>query len=91
MHFLPVKAYLGGYFVLITFINFIKNFSWLRLFCTLTFIFFQLFDRDSCTYTYLLADTDTKEAILIDPVIDLAERDAAICKDLGLKLMYASK
>ena len=52
---------------------------------------FQLFDRDSCTYTYLLADTDTKEAILIDPVIDLAERDAAICKDLGLKLVYASK
>ena len=52
---------------------------------------FQLFDRDSCTYTYLMADTDTKEAILIDPVIDLAERDAAICKDLGLKLLFASK
>jgi len=53
------------------------------------FLFRQLFDRDSCTYTYLLADTDTKEAILIDPVIDLAERDAAVCKDLGLKLKYA--
>jgi len=53
------------------------------------FLFRQLFDRDSCTYTYLLADTDTKEAILIDPVIDLAERDAAICKDLGLKLLFA--
>ena len=38
-----------------------------------------------------MADTDTKEAILIDPVIDLAERDATICKDLGLKLLYASK
>ena len=38
-----------------------------------------------------MADTDTKEAILIDPVIDLAERDAAICKDLGLKLLFASK
>ena len=57
---------------------------------TCTYLF-QLFDRDSCTYTYLLADTDTKEAILIDPVIDLAERDAAVCKDLGLKLKYASK
>jgi len=53
------------------------------------FLFRQLFDRDSCTYTYLMADTDTKEAILIDPVIDLAERDAAICKDLGLKLLFA--
>merc|ERR1711988_234051 len=53
------------------------------------FLFRQLFDRDSCTYTYLLADSDTKEAILIDPVIDLAERDAAICKDLGLKLLFA--
>jgi len=53
------------------------------------FLFRQLFDRDSCTYTYLLADTDTKEAILIDPVIDLAERDAAICKDLGLNLLFA--
>ena len=38
-----------------------------------------------------MADTDTKDAILIDPVIDLAERDAAICKDLGLKLLFASK
>ena len=50
-----------------------------------------MFDRDSCTYTYLLADVNTKEAILIDPVIDLAERDAEILKDLGLKLLYASE
>jgi hypothetical protein len=55
------------------------------------FLFRQLFDRDSCTYTYLLADTDTKEAILIDPVIDLAERDAVICKDLGLKVSKFQK
>jgi len=53
------------------------------------FFFRQLFDRDSCTYTYILADTDTKEAILIDPVIDLAERDATTVKDLGLNLIYA--
>ena len=52
---------------------------------------FQLFDRDSCTYTYLLADVDTKEAVLIDPVIDLAERDAELVKDLGLDLLYASE
>ena len=48
-----------------------------------------MFDRESCTYSYLLADTKTKEAVLIDPVIDLAERDAALIKDLGLKLKYA--
>ena len=51
----------------------------------------QMFDRDSCTYTYLLADVNSKEAILIDPVIDLAERDAEVLKDLGYKLLYASK
>jgi hypothetical protein len=26
--------------------------------------FRQLFDRESCTYTYLIADPDTKEAVL---------------------------
>ena len=51
--------------------------------------YFQMFDRDSCTYTYLLADVNAKEAILIDPVIDLAERDAEVLKDLGFKLLYA--
>jgi sulfur dioxygenase len=50
-----------------------------------------LFDRDSCTYTYLLADTSTKEAILIDPVIDLANRDKQVLEDLGLTLKYASE
>lgn len=53
------------------------------------FFFRQMFDRDSCTYTYLLADVNSKEAILIDPVIDLAERDAEVLKDLGYKLLYA--
>ena len=28
----------------------------------------QLFDHTSSTYTYLLADTATKDAVLIDPV-----------------------
>jgi sulfur dioxygenase len=43
------------------------------------------------TYTYLLADTTTKEAVLIDPVLELAERDAQLINDLGLTLKYASK
>jgi len=52
------------------------------------FLFRQLFDRTSCTYTYLLADTGTREAVLIDPVVELAERDAETVKDLGLDLKY---
>ena len=41
-------------------------------------IFRQLFDRESCTYTYLIADPKTREAILIDPVHELFERDKNI-------------
>ncbi|KAI9553915.1 hypothetical protein GHT06_019185 [Daphnia sinensis] len=53
------------------------------------FFFKQLFDRVSCTYSYLVADTESKEAIIIDPVIDLADRDAKIIDNLGLKLKYS--
>ncbi|KAF2367772.1 Metallo-beta-lactamase [Trinorchestia longiramus] len=51
-------------------------------------LFRQLFDRDSCTYTYLLADPATKEALLIDPVIEHAQRDANLLEQLELKLKY---
>lgn len=51
-------------------------------------IFRQLFDRETCTYTYLIADAKTKEAVLIDPVIELAERDAKLVGELGLDLKY---
>ncbi len=49
-------------------------------------IFRQLFDRDSCTYTYLLGDPATGEALLIDPVLELVDRDLQIIEELGLKL-----
>jgi sulfur dioxygenase len=49
-------------------------------------IFRQLGDPVSSTYTYLLADADTREAILIDPVFDQALRDAALIEELGLTL-----
>ena len=52
------------------------------------YMFRQLFDRESCTYTYLLADTVSKEAVLIDPVIELSERDVSLVKELGLNLKY---
>ena len=51
-------------------------------------IFRPLFEKDSSTYTYLLADAESKEALLIDPVVETAERDALLVKDLGLKLVY---
>lgn len=53
------------------------------------YVFRQLLEYKSFTYTYLLADPDTKEAILIDPVIDTVARDTKLVKDLGLTLKYA--
>lgn len=50
-------------------------------------IFRQLFDPQSSTYTYLLADS--REAVLIDPVFEQARRDAALIQELGLKLKYS--
>jgi hypothetical protein len=31
-------------------------------------LFRQLFDKTSCTYTYLIADLESHEALFIDPV-----------------------
>lgn len=51
-------------------------------------IFRQLFDQQSSTYTYLLADSPTGEAVLIDPVFDQVRRDAALIEELGLRLLF---
>jgi sulfur dioxygenase len=48
----------------------------------------QLFDAASCTYTYLLGDPSTREAVLIDPVVEQVERDAQLVQELGLELRY---
>lgn len=48
-----------------------------------------MFDFKSYTYTYLLADNASREAILIDPVLELVDRDVQIVKDLQLNLIYA--
>ena len=50
--------------------------------------FWQLFDKETSTYTYLLADSNTKEAILIDPVRERVDRDIKLINELGLKLIY---
>ena len=51
-------------------------------------IFRQLFDPQSSTYTYLLADPASREALMIDPVFEQARRDAALIDELGLKLAW---
>ena len=52
-------------------------------------VFRQLFDPLSSTYTYLLADRKSGEAVVIDPVFDQVRRDAALIAELGLRLVYA--
>lgn len=49
----------------------------------------QLFESESSTYTYLLADTDNKEAVLIDPVLETVDRDLKLIDELGLSLKLA--
>jgi sulfur dioxygenase len=51
-------------------------------------MFRQLFDRTSSTYTYLLADEATGEALLIDTVFEQFERDRALVRELGVTLRY---
>ena len=49
-------------------------------------IFRQLFDPESSTYTYLLGESASGEAIVIDPVFELARRDMALLSELDLTL-----
>ncbi len=51
-------------------------------------LFHQLFEPTTSTYTYLLADKITKEAIIIDPVLETAERDLKLLEELDLDLKY---
>jgi sulfur dioxygenase len=51
-------------------------------------LFRQLIDYSTNTFTYLLADENSKEALLIDPVLEQVERDFELIQQLGLKLIY---
>ena len=50
--------------------------------------FRQLYDLQTSTYTYLLADEVSREAVLIDPVYEQAMRDEALLNEMGIKLLY---
>ena len=49
----------------------------------------QLFDPASSTYTYVLFDAATREAVIIDPVDEQLTRDLAVLKEHGLELAWA--
>ncbi len=51
-------------------------------------LFRQMFEPETSTYTYLLADEQTHEAVLIDPVRETIDRDVQVLSDLGLKLTH---
>ncbi|WP_031431503.1 MBL fold metallo-hydrolase [Methylomicrobium agile] len=51
-------------------------------------IFKQLFDPQTWTYTYFIADTDAREAVLIDPVKSHIDEYIALLDEHGLKLKY---
>ena len=50
-------------------------------------IFKQLFDKISSTYTYLIASSKGREALIIDPVLDNVEEYIRLLSELDLKLV----
>jgi len=51
-------------------------------------IFRQFIDPETSTHTYLLADESTREAVLIDPVLEQFDRDRTLLRELDLTLRY---
>lgn len=51
-------------------------------------IFRQLFDTESSTYTYLIGDEATRQAVLIDPVLEQVDRDLQLVRELDLTLTH---
>lgn len=49
----------------------------------------QLFEKASSTYSYILGCPSTREAIIIDPVLETAGRDVEVANALGLRLTHA--
>lgn len=52
-------------------------------------IFRQLFDTQSSTYTYLIAQRRGGEALIIDPVLDRVPQYLRLIRELDLKLVFA--
>lgn len=54
----------------------------------MSLIFRPLFEKESATYTYLLADSKSGEAIIIDAVDATKQRDIGLIEELDLRLKY---
>lgn len=52
-------------------------------------IFRQIFDIQTCTYTYLIASGHGREAVLIDPVDRMIDQYIQLINELDLKLVIA--
>ena len=50
-------------------------------------LFHQLFDKNSSTYTYLIASAKGREALIIDPVLENVEQYIKLLNELDLKLV----
>ncbi len=50
-------------------------------------IFKQLFDKNSSTYTYVIASANGREALIIDPVLENVETYINLLKKFNLKLV----
>lgn len=51
-------------------------------------IVYQLFEAESSTYTYIIADKKTGAAAVIDPVLETVDRDLKLIEELKLNLKY---
>ena len=50
-------------------------------------IFKQVFDKKSSTFTYLIASSEGREALIIDPVIENVDNYIQLLNELDLKLV----
>ena len=50
-------------------------------------IFKQVFDKKSSTYTYLIASSQGREALIIDPVLENVDNYVKLLKNLDLRLV----
>jgi len=50
-------------------------------------LFRQLFDANTGTFTYLLADVPSRKGLLIDSVFEQHERDLSLIRELGIELL----
>ena len=69
-----------------SFLNHIYLFSF--LFMPSNILFRQLFDEKTWTYSYLVGDTNTWSALIIDPVLGQVDRDLKLISELWLTLTH---